>query len=129
MSAVTDEMVDRMIAAVEGEVDGLAIDAEQATAILAYVLEGALLPAHPEPDAGRVEGWQPIETAPKDGTKILCICMRTDEAVKHRLGIIAVDRWTKQYDGWANFNERFWPATHWMPLPLPPQIEQEDENQ
>ena len=69
--------------------------------------------------------WQPIETAPKDGTRVLLICMAIrDPACKDRLGTMAVDYWRKQsrhdFEGWGKFNERYWPATHWQPLPEPP---------
>jgi len=65
---------------------------------------------------GAAGGWQPIETAPKDGTHFLAY-----ENGRH-------------YDCWAHFDTRegwYWmdhadsePApTHWMPLPQPPAIE------
>ena len=69
--------------------------------------------------------WQPIETAPKDGTEILGVLGAT----------IAVTYWDdKAYEwrekerihgGWAwNLDEceymTAWCPTHWMPLPEPP---------
>lgn len=77
--------------------------------------------------------WMPIESAPKDGTKILLVCMDAKSSdTQHRVGTMAVDFWhdgTKHgFVGWGKFNSRYWPATHWMPLPsLPahtPSIEQ-----
>lgn len=58
--------------------------------------------------------WQPIETAPKDGTKILGFC---DGDV---LEIISYGNdWI-----WDNFmsSQTNWAPipTHWMPLPTPP---------
>ena len=65
--------------------------------------------------------WQPIETAPKDGTKVLLV---------NRRGNMAVGLWQGQelYKGWwlmgGNRPNLFFNAphgpTHWMPLPAPP---------
>jgi len=68
--------------------------------------------------------WQPIETAPKDGTWIL---------VHHEWGIDFArwrpsDRWqaegweTELYDRYGEPAEEIDP-THWMPLPDPPKQE------
>jgi hypothetical protein len=56
--------------------------------------------------------WQPIETAPKDGTSIL----------GYYLNEMAVIRWQKGWNEWHYAQPRgsnWWP-THWMPLPPPP---------
>lgn len=61
--------------------------------------------------------WQPIETAPKDGTNILI----------HELGdtfvawwLNGLERWVDgkwtEMDGWVTYD-----PTHWMPLPPPPE--------
>lgn len=64
--------------------------------------------------------WQPIETAPKDGSRILLYWPKTT-----RIPIkIIIGNWRGDY--WSNdllyFDEekRNCP-THWMPLPEPPQ--------
>lgn len=73
--------------------------------------------------------WQPIETAPKDGREILCGRF-TDEKDKFN-GKINVD-WYRQphhgkgYIGWGRFNPKYWPPTHWMPLPKPPEATVQD---
>lgn len=59
--------------------------------------------------------WQPIETAPTDGTRIL-LCGKG--------GKIA-DGYYGQPDGFANPKQFVWPyihanPTHWMPLQAPP---------
>lgn len=76
--------------------------------------------------ANFVAQWQPIETAPKDGTKILCCCMKTSERQKAYMGWMAVDfyhhRPEYRYEGWANFNSDHWAPTYWMPLPPLPEI-------
>lgn len=61
-------------------------------------------------------GWQPIETAPKDGTNVLLCCYNNGKYVSIHMACYAkgVDgnyRWYGEYDGYE---------THWMPLPAPP---------
>jgi hypothetical protein len=70
-----------------------------------------------------VSGWQPIETVPQDGTDVLC--GRFVQSCPHkRNGFMAVDYWRSGkrtgYTGLGHFNAHYWPATHWMPLPEPP---------
>jgi hypothetical protein len=71
--------------------------------------------------------WQPIETAPKDGTAIVAYCPR--------LGVCAPTSWNddkysknpKPY--WRHWVEHIFrvrcvredQSTHWMPLPPPPE--------
>ena len=82
---------------------------------------------HPpkEPDRERVV-WQPIETAPKDGTEFVML----DAAIK----CVAVGRWDSDV-AWRNAALRageplIYPSwfplcapTHWMPLPAPPEAD------
>ena len=58
--------------------------------------------------------WQPIETAPKDGTPVLV--WRTPEKGRNhrRMGI---DRWKEGL--WWHSRKEMQP-THWMPVPAPP---------
>lgn len=70
--------------------------------------------------------WQPIETAPKDGTRVLLFCPA-------QIGIV-VGHWCnnsyhkKPRPYWTNDQENLWGVattrgyqpTHWMPLPQPP---------
>lgn len=74
----------------------------------------ALSPAAP------VGPWQDIVTAPKDGTEILCICMKASKGYKNYLGRIEVDHYRDDICGFGRFNNTLWPATHWMPLPAAP---------
>ena len=67
--------------------------------------------------------WQPIETAPKDGTKVLAA--HFGDKSSNWYGRMAVDFYHDAaagdaFTGWGAFNSRHWPATHWMPLPEPP---------
>lgn len=66
--------------------------------------------------------WQPIKTAPKDGTRVLLWCDETPR--------IVVSEWAKfdEWQGWVFSDEALadiqpeGPScpTHWMPLPPPP---------
>ena len=60
--------------------------------------------------------WQPIETAPKDGTRVLVV----------ERGTVSIADW---FDGngwepgacwWATDSGSLRDVTHWMPLPEPP---------
>jgi hypothetical protein len=61
------------------------------------------------------EKWQPISTAPKDGTRILIF-----EAQVGTAGIVRVSRWRDDTipNGWTGAES---PPSHWLPLPLPPE--------
>ena len=78
----------------------------------------AALAAQPAPSP-----WRPIETAPKDGTRILCGRFVTN-CPYDRDGTIDVDQWYEPLGGFSQFNMRFWPPTHWMPLPPAPKEEE-----
>jgi hypothetical protein len=89
--------------------------------------------------------WQPIETAPKDGTEIMLFApvqifqgKPTSERVtlghwlheepyihEHRdlQGRFVDQDESEGYDGWLSWDGGFTeenPPTHWMPLPEPP---------
>ncbi|MGV0964216.1 MAG: DUF551 domain-containing protein [Polynucleobacter sp.] len=66
-----------------------------------------------------MSGWQPIETAPRDvpivglrrypvGFQPACVGTLYEERFVGQPAII--DRWSGKW----------WPVTHWMPLPAPP---------
>lgn len=55
--------------------------------------------------------WQPIETAPKDGTPIL-VCDKGPYAY--------VAEWFQHSRTWIGADKMYWEPTHWMPLPEPP---------
>ena len=61
--------------------------------------------------------WQPIETAPKDGTMVLSYEPR---ATKHKYKFMEFHR-TKDGGSWKNVaaSGAVIPS-HWMPLPEPP---------
>jgi hypothetical protein len=76
--------------------------------------------------------WQPIASAPKDGTAIL-LCRATDAQGKPIVGkafdvFVQVGMWWEG-DGWVVYcsqvhepNVHFEP-THWMPRPEPPFVQ------
>jgi len=62
--------------------------------------------------------WQPIETAPKDGTHIIVMPYFYVEDLQVSWFILDEDRW-------ANWNWSVEP-THWMPLPEPPSAKEKE---
>ncbi len=75
--------------------------------------------------------WQPIETAPKDGTIILLAETNfQNETSWDRYSNIDIGAWEEKLPGAPPDETEFWWAsnygrvenpTHWMPLPAPPQ--------
>lgn len=60
--------------------------------------------------------WQPIETAPKDGTIILVALHEwNDPANRHVFEVVS---WAG--DCWSSEAYPIYPPTHWMPLPAAP---------
>ncbi len=76
-------------------------------------------------EARAQSGWRPIETAPKDGTKVLVFCPHDSpfQAVAnyHRQESPEWVGWVESYDG-----EDIWPPSHWMPLPPAPPITEKE---
>lgn len=60
-------------------------------------------------------GWQPIETAPEDGTEVLVF--RKNFLVQP----IGTDKMNR-YKRWVYSDDKH-PPTHWMPLPAPPEAQ------
>jgi uncharacterized protein DUF551 len=69
------------------------------------------------PHAGIPEGWQPIETAPKDGTPILVVRGEHNRNTRSR---IIVAYWNDKYWSPVGASTSAYTASHWMPLPQPP---------
>jgi hypothetical protein len=69
------------------------------------------------------QGWQPIETAPKDGRPLWLCDLNPPFGMLHR-GYVG--RWSSRaYQGmnasqWEDMEKRGTLPTHWMPLPAPP---------
>lgn len=67
--------------------------------------------------------WQPIETAPKDGTEVLgCEEVRITTAGHKVGGHVFIAHFVKDefYIGKWISTSGFVQPTHWMPLPTPP---------
>jgi hypothetical protein len=59
--------------------------------------------------------WQPIETAPKDGTAILCWDGHNRVICRRDNGHFNVIHDSEDYH-WSEYS-----PTHWQPLPAPPE--------
>lgn len=80
--------------------------------------------------------WQPIETAPKDGTQILLYCNYYSSS-NIEIGSFRNDDNDKEGEekGWfdnsyddfsCGYASTPLAPTHWMPLPDPPQLDEAD---
>lgn len=70
-------------------------------------------------------GWQPIETAPKDGTRILLWCVHQNaqyakDARAEGWEAAVIGEWTTHNRGGWVWHGLAGKHTHWMPLPDPP---------
>jgi hypothetical protein len=64
-----------------------------------------------------VNEWQPISTAPMDGTRVLTF--RAD--FRESMGVAWFNATGCGEPCWVPVNGSSWPEpTHWMPLPKPP---------
>ena len=74
--------------------------------------------------------WQPIETAPKDGTEVDLwgVNHLHYNKIGVRLNNIAWGRVTdwigREYEDWQTGRGEDFEPTHWMPLPQPPEQDQ-----
>jgi len=76
--------------------------------------------------------WQPIETAPKDGTEIILWFPFKDIAINGLYGEVSEGDWETGYRKWMEWlvADELWfqedpsqAPTHWMPLPSTEAIE------
>lgn len=89
-------------------------DGVQAMAIIARLADVGLLLCETDEvreDTLPASPWQPISTAPRDGTRILVF----------ENGVVADVAWEGGPGGWISHRDRGWAVeynpTHWMPLP------------
>jgi hypothetical protein len=75
-------------------------------------------------NTARTNDWQPIETAPKDGTRILIAGCVIGPLI--RIGWWGAGRYLDRVRGyerdWTDGNSHGWRPTHWMRLPEPPAL-------
>lgn len=81
-------------------------------------------------------GWQPIETAPKDGSWVLLSGGRQSDPTWYDQGDVtwpsaAVCRWCDEFESWkmgvvwdGDLRSNYDDPTHWIPLPAPPAVNQ-----
>lgn len=84
-------------------------------------IEVESLYASPAPQVpAQSEGWRPIDTAPKDGTSVLCFAQL--DGGGNRTVILRWNREPKFGSRWMTDVLAFVPftPTHWMPLPASP---------
>lgn len=62
--------------------------------------------------------WQPIETAPRDGSSILTCKANGNYAASIRVCWYVVDQYEGRY--WRDDGDSEPSPTHWMPIPQPP---------
>ncbi len=78
----------------------------------------AALRQHRPDVAAVLDGWQPIETAPHDGTRVLLVDM-TDGHLASRVGF-----YRRSIQWFASTDGSIFPNTiKWHPLPAPPRTE------
>lgn len=67
--------------------------------------------------------WEPIESAPKDGTRVDLWAVNVFGEAKRFAGCYwEVATYEFHHDRWIGLPEgrKSWKPTHWMPLPKPP---------
>ena len=116
------DLVQKLVGALEGF---MSLDRQCLRDIYGSEFLGSVDAALSEAKAG---GWQPIETAPKDGTPILGWSIeygaretRSDTYTPGSPGFAQglTDRWWYWEEPKHNWASR-WNPTHWQPLPAPP---------
>lgn len=76
------------------------------------------------PNATAAMVWQPIDTAPKDGTKFLCT-NKEHYSVNNQPPGCFFGKWDFLNGSWRGSANMEFEPTHWMPLPPAPAIVQQ----
>lgn len=73
------------------------------------------------------DAWQPISTAPKDGTDIFlfgwCLDWTKDNSKRAEFQVMTIGFWNDHIGGFQSERDDtadYFEPTHWMPLPPPP---------
>jgi hypothetical protein len=94
-----------------------------------YTMNSQSISSSPAPSTEGLREWQPIETAPKDGTSILaCVAGASVPVIakwvvtpRHGKWVAADEDDFDSMEDWAEYvSAHDFPATHWMPLPPAP---------
>ena len=68
------------------------------------------------------QDWQPIETAPRDGTAVLCWPFNYSSLFEGKAEPEIVIGFFSENDWWCESNvSKTFDPTHWRPLPTPPE--------
>jgi hypothetical protein len=68
------------------------------------------------------QDWQPIETAPRDGTAVLCWPFNYSSLFEGKAEPEIVIGFFSENDWWCESNvSKTFDPTHWRPLPAPPE--------
>lgn len=67
--------------------------------------------------------WQPIKTAPKDGTKFLAYCEGGYITTLNQPPSCALGFWLQIDSEWRGAAKSSAVWTHWMPMPPSPELE------
>jgi hypothetical protein len=93
----------------------------------AYMLTGSpfwpRIRAELEADA---RGWQPIATAPRDGTVVWAYCAPKDDPYKRPA--YQAEIYYKE-DAWVDVPTYWHEPTHWQPLPHGPEVNEEEQRE
>jgi hypothetical protein len=111
-------------AANDAEVHAL-VDLSAAVECATRMLAALASPVVAEP---REAGWRPIETAPKDGTRILGWCYDEVETLYwcESVWVTAGGAWVSEE---ARSDTMEYLPTHWLPLPAPPRTPSQDSEE
>lgn len=143
--ALTYEEAERLALLAIHDVDGRGMVGRGRNHLHQRVARALLSAARQASTQGPGEGWQPIETAPTDGTSIILFCPQGDGSPGSTYRITEGfwlsdpggtteyrDQWGRYegqtdqpgFDGWMSmdggFSEDTMMPTHWRPFPNPP---------